>query len=235
MVKHNSFEADIKTIIREPVLILFFIMPIFIFLIFKALLIFGEPVLLEMTGFDLSQYYSYVLGVTFLISPMMLGTVAGFVMIDERDAKIYELIAITPIGYVNYMVNRLLFPVVGSFLYTILAYNILNVYTLNRFVLLLISIFISIQAIIMGLLLFNLADDKVKGLTYSKGFGTFNLLALADLINNRWVVLVASATPFYWIVRLIKYYDVKTIVMSVVIHIVWLGGVILLNQSRSRG
>lgn len=65
------------------------ILPLFIIAIAKLLLAFGVPLLYQYTGFELAPYYGYVLALTLLMAPFMLGTVCGFLMIDDRDARIY--------------------------------------------------------------------------------------------------------------------------------------------------
>ncbi|TCT15373.1 fluoroquinolone transport system permease protein [Natranaerovirga pectinivora] len=232
-MKSTSFKADMKMIVREPMLILFMIMPLFIYIIFKLIISFGEPLFLDL-GVDLYDYYVYILGLSFLMAPMTLGTVAGFLMIDEKDARIYELISITPVGYFNYMVNRLLLPVVGCFLYTFIAYYILNIYDISQGLLLFIALLTSINSIIMGLLLFSLADNKVKGLTYSKGFSMFNILALADILNNKWFAIIAAVSPFYWVVRIIKFNDFSTVLMAIGVHLVWLFSIIRYSSTRNQ-
>ncbi|QUH25908.1 hypothetical protein [Serpentinicella alkaliphila] len=229
-MSRTSFKADMKIILREPILLLFILLPLLIALIFKALINFGEVYVYTFTGIVLENYYGYILTGVFLITPSMLGTVTGFLMIDERDVKINELIGITPIGYSGYVMNRLIIPFFGSIIYTLYSYYLLNIYKISFVILGYIAVLLGLQGILVGLILYKIADDKVKGLTYSKGMSIFTVLAMADLINNDFIIYIASITPFYWITRLIidgnKAYSVT---MAAIVHliyfliIVWLG------------
>ncbi|MBS4535077.1 hypothetical protein GOQ29_05515 [Clostridium sp. D2Q-14] len=231
MISTTSLKADFKMMIREPLLILFMFIPIFIFVVFKLLIVFFVPVLYNMTGFNLENYYGYVLSASLLFTPNMLGAVVAFLMIDERDAKIYELMSVTPLGSVGYICNRLVIPFILSIIYTFIGYYILNIFYIPTFTLALISILLGIDSIIIGLLLFTVADDKVKGLTYAKGFGVFTILALIDLLKLPWASFLGALLPFYWVTRLVN--DSSNIILvlkSVVIHGLWL--FIIINFCR---
>ena len=222
MTYRTSFKSDIKMITRDPILVLFFILPIFIPIVFRVALAFLTPIVYEHFGLDLAEYYGYTLSLVFLMTPLMLGTVAGFLMIDERDSRIQELISISPVGYIGYISNRLMLPFIGSIVYTVIAYSILNIYEVHPLVLLLICLLAGIQALFLGYLLYILAADKVQGLTFSKGFGIFNLFALADILNVRWFNIIARLTPFYWITKIVVDFNPLEAMIGIGIHILYL-------------
>ncbi|GAB6085787.1 hypothetical protein [Alkaliphilus crotonatoxidans] len=230
MLNTTSLKADLKMIVRDPILILFFILPLIVAITFKLLTVFLTPILNVSFGLDLTQYYGYILALSILVTPLMLGTVSGFLMIDERDSKIQELIKITPIGYRGYLLNRLLLPFIASLVYPLAAYSILGIYKMELLRLLLICILTGLQGIIIAYLLYTLAADKVQGLTYSKGFGIFNILALADIFEVKWLSMIAAITPFYWVTRLIVSFSTQSIVMALLIHLVCLWGITRLDS-----
>ena len=218
----TAFKTDIKMILRDPILVILMLAPILAILIIKLLLNYLTPWLFGEFGFELRPYYGYVLGGCFLLSPMMLGTVAGFLMIDEKDGKIFDLIAITPAGYSGYMLNRLALPFAMSIIYTFLIYTGLNIYVVNVWTLMMIGFFVSIESILVGTMLFLFAEDKVQGLTYSKGLGVFVILSMADLLNRPRLSIIAGAIPFYWIFRLIHNQENVIIFLAgLAIHGLW--------------
>lgn len=222
-MNRTSFKADIRMIIREPILLLFMVLPVFIFVVFKLLIKIGAPIIYTTLNITISNYYGYILTGVLLMTPSMLGTVAGFMMIDERDARISELISITPIGYRGYILNRLGIPFIGSVFYTIVAYYFLNIYYLNPFLLGYLSILLGLQGILIGFILYIIADDKVKGLTYAKGMSIFTVLAMADLIRIPWVIIIAGFTPFYWITRIVMDHNkALPIIVASVVHGIYL-------------
>lgn len=219
----QSLTFDIKRLYREPILILFMCVPFIAFIAIKLLIVFGLPIILNMTGFDLDPYFGYVESFCILLSPGMLGTVAAFLMIDERDERIYDLMSITPIGYTGYISNRLLMPFILSAVYTFLAHFILNIYSVSFLKLFIAACFSGIQSIVLGLLLFSLADDKVKGLTYTKGFNGLMATSIADLLGVKWVSLFSSLVPYYWTSYIItKPLSLLSLTSALAVHIGWL-------------
>ncbi|SCZ10697.1 hypothetical protein [Alkaliphilus peptidifermentans] len=222
MIISTSFKADLKTIVRDPILVMFFILPAFYPVLFKSLVSFLTPIVYEHFSLDLTDYYGYILSLSILMTPLMLGPVAGFLMIDERDSRIQELIKITPIGFKGYITNRLMLPFGASIFYSIAAYFIMNIYQVSLLPLLISSFLAGLQAVFIGYLLYNLAADKVQGLTYAKGFGIFSIIAVADIFDIRWFSTVAALTPFYWIPRLIVDFNLFTVIASLIVNIAYL-------------
>lgn len=223
MFNQTAIKADIKLIIREPILLLFLFLPLFIILIVKLLVVYGTPLLLEYTGFDLSLYYGYVLALTLLMSPFMLGTVCGFLMIDDRDARMFELMSVTPLGSLGYIAMRSLIPFTASFLYTFIGYYLINISLISLILLFYIALLNALSGVLIGLLLFNFAGDKVKAVAYSKGLSLLNVFAVADLFELRWLSLLASITPYYWIVRFFTVpTDFFSLAAATLVHLAWL-------------
>ncbi|MCX7773016.1 MAG: hypothetical protein N2376_07890, partial [Clostridia bacterium] len=160
---------DLKRLVREPIMILLFLVPLLALCAIKVILTVGMPILLKETGFDLTPWLGYVLCEVLLIAPGMLGAVAGFMMIDDRDERMTDLMAVTPLGFSGYMQNRLMMPFIMSVAYTLLGYFLLNIYELNGIKLVLICLMTGMESITVGLFLYLLTDNKVKGLTYAKG------------------------------------------------------------------
>lgn len=102
-------------------------------------------------------------------------------MIDDRDARMFELLSITPLGYLGYILMRSLIPFSSAFLYTYVGYYFINIFSLDFALLTLIALLNAISGVTLGLLLFNYAGDKVKAVTFSKGLSLLNVLALVNL------------------------------------------------------
>lgn len=238
MINSGCLKADIKQILREPILVIFVFLPVLIFGVLKLGILYLIPYLHTATGFDLSYYTNYILAVSLIMIPNMLGTVFGFLMLDERDGHITELMVITPIGYTGYIFNRLLLPMLGCIIYTFLGYLILDIYSVPWMQLLLLAFLLGIESLLIGITLFNLADDKVKGVTYAKALSLVTLFALADLIDEKWVSLLASFFPFYWITQVInnpigKDGAIINSFMAILVHVSWLLIYLKLINNRS--
>ena len=203
----GAFAADLKKLIREPILMLFMVVPFIAVIAVKFMLLVGMPILFSYTGVDFSPYFGYIEAFMFMLSPGMLGAVAAFMMIDERDGGIYELMSVTPVGFIGYITNRLVMPFILSFTYTVAAYFILDIYSISLFHLVVIGVLCSLQSIVTCLFLFSLADDKVKGLTLAKALDSLMLTAGADLLGIGWLSIVCAFLPFYWVTRIAMHPD----------------------------
>jgi len=144
-------------------------------------------------------------------------------MMDERDGKIAELMSVTPLGRSGYLFNRLLFAAGMSVFYGILSYYVLNIIELPFFTVLFISLLSANYSIIIGLLIYSFADDKVKGLTFAKAINSLSLFAFTDLLSLRWLTVLSWFFPPYWITMVVK--SPHTIMIygwALLVHVVWL-------------
>ncbi len=233
MIHYKHLKADMKQIAREPIMLMLIFMPVFFFILFKLLILFLFPRIETWTGFDIVPYYSYLLSGVFVITPQLLGTVTGFLMIDDRDENIYSLMSVTPMGYSGYMANRLLIPFTAGIFYTLFGYVVLSIYSIPFFNLLYISLLAGLEGIIASLMLFQLSKDKVQGLTYAKTLGIFIAFCFADLLNVRWVSVLASLIPFYWPSRLIRHpATILPVILALAVHLLWL--FILIRRTKGR-
>lgn len=219
----KAFTFDMRRLMRDPILMMFMVVPFIILAVVKLLLMFGEPLLNEISGFVLSPYYGYLIAVVLTFSPYILGTVTAFLMIDERDESIYELMSVMPIGYVGYITNRLLIPFSLSIVYTVLSYTVLDIFHLSLLQVTMIALLSGIQSVVVSLFMFSLADNKVQGLTYSKALNIFVFAAVADLLGLKWVSAISTFIPFYWTSQLVlNPTSIIVIGKAVVVHIAWL-------------
>lgn len=222
-MNNGAFFADVKRLYREPVLVLFMCVPVFALIAIKLLAAFGFPVIYSITGFDISPYLGYIEAFSILLSPGMLGTVAAFLMIDERDEGIYDLMSVTPLGFTGYIANRLMMPFILSAVYTILSHIVLNLYSISVLKLLLIAGFSGIQCITLGLALFSLANDKVQGLTYTKLFNVLMITALSDLLGIKWISIISSLCPYYWTSYAVtRPFGALSACAALAVHLIWL-------------
>jgi fluoroquinolone transport system permease protein len=218
-----SWKTDMKRLLREPILLLMLLAPILATVAFRLMLDIGGPILLQYTGFSVAPYRGYVFAFAILLAPAMLGTVAAFMMIDERDEHIYALMAVTPIGDVGYVINRMLVPFVLSILYSFLAGFIIGGVETPVLLWCFLTVLSGLDSLIVGLALFGLASDKVKGLTLAKGLSAFMVLSLADLLQMRWFSLLASCFPFYWTGHLLNEpVTPAKLAIALLVHLAWL-------------
>lgn len=229
----HALTSDLKKIIREPLMLLFMAVPFLAIAAVKALVVFGFPLLQRYTGFDCTPYLGYIEGFMVLLSPGMLGTVAAFMMIDERDDGIYTLMSVTPIGFQGYILNRLLMPFVLSMAYTLVSHVIMNLVAVTAGSLVAVMMIAGMQGVTISLILFSIADDKVKGLTLAKMLDSLMITCMGDLLGIRWVSVVCGLLPFYWTTTLmVAPQSAGVIIMGIAINAAWVGIALFIANKR---
>lgn len=223
MIKSIYYKSDLKQLYREPMMVLLFTIPLFMAPLFRALLSFGVPIALAYITFDISLYKPYILSLALLLVPGMLGIVMGFMLLDDKDGRIIELLSITPLGTSGYLFIRLSFVSFSSFIYVIYSYFVLQIFIITIPVFILLSIYLAVFSAIIGLIFINLATDKVKGLTYAKGLNLMIILILADLLHSPIVSFFAGFFPSYWIYKIIESSgSLFSLCMGFIVHGLWI-------------
>jgi len=229
------FKNDIKQIMRDPIMALLMFAPLMLIVVFKLIEIFLYPYLQAQFDFDMMPYSVYVLSFILLMNSGTLGIVIGFMMLDERDGNISQLLEITPLGRSGYLINRLSFACILSALYGLLSLAVFTNIDLSMGLFILASLLSAIYTAIIGLLIFSAAEDKVKGLTFAKGLNALAIFAFADLFALQWFTFVSWFFPSYWISMILKSPNSFTVGgLALVVHVVWLGFLVF-RYSRREG
>lgn len=224
MFKWIYFKTDFKKLIREPMMAFLFLVPFMLPLIFKLLIIYLVPFISSITSFNILSYNAYILSFILIISPGILGMVVGFMLLDDKDSKIVELMSITPVGRKGYVLLRLIYVFISTLIYTIYNYLIIDIYILSIGTLLYLTLLLSIYGCLIGILLFLFASDKVKGLTYAKALNMMLIFAFADLLDVKWILVLSSFFPTYWITKIIiEPNNLLVLFLGGVVHLIWIG------------
>src|SRR6056297_3111070 len=152
MLQVIHLKNDFKLIFRDPIMAVLMLAPLLLITAFKLMVIYLVPFILSRFGFDLSPWLYYVYVFVVMMCGALLGIVTGFLMIDERDGKIAELMSVTPLGRGGYLFNRLLFAATLTVFYCILSYYVLDIVKLPYLAVLYVSLLSSNYSIIIGLL-----------------------------------------------------------------------------------
>ena len=195
----NSFKADIKFVGRDPMLLLAITTPIIIIILLKLLFPLISDYVLSLTGFQLDNYYTIVSLTILPVIPMLFGIVYAFMLLDENDTHILQVIAVTPAGKKNFLYMRMITPVIFSFLLVMISIIVTNPVPTEGWIrTTLISLILSLQAPFVFLFIGSLADNKVEGLAFSKLYGIFLIaVPLGLILHHPWNYLMFFS-PLYW-------------------------------------
>ncbi|NJN17406.1 MAG: ABC transporter [Oscillochloris sp.] len=190
---------DLVSVRRDPLLRWLVLVPLLFAIAARGLL----PQLLEgaagLLPFDILADYDVLMGCALLLlTPMMIGMIAGFLMLDLRDDGVLAALRITPPTLSGYLTYRLALPTLLGFSLTLIAFPIAGLPSGGATALVITAAAASLQGPLYALLLATFAANKVQGFALSKALG---ILMLAPLVSRYipeiWQPLLAIS-PFYW-------------------------------------
>jgi fluoroquinolone transport system permease protein len=163
---------DLRSIRRDSLLSWMILMPFVITLILRLGLPAVQGWILDLTEFDLRPYYPVILAVYLvLLTPMLFGMLAGFLLLDERDNDTLTALQVTPLPMTTYLGYRLLIPMALSFILTFLMYPLVNIAPLYWVDLALMAVTAAPAGPLLALFIASFAENKVQGFALLKGLG----------------------------------------------------------------
>lgn len=173
-----------------------------------AALRFGLPILapwlLAVLNFDITPWYALADAMLVMLTPMMAGMLAGFLMLDERDEGVGAYYSVTPIGTAGYLVSRLSLPVLWSILVAPLLMALFSLSYPSFLRVLFIAVIGGVNASASALLLLAFAKNKVEGLALSKIMGLLMLPVLVPFFTDSPWGMAAGVFPAYWMGLLVR-------------------------------
>jgi fluoroquinolone transport system permease protein len=193
--------GDLNNIRRDGILILSLLGPILLAPLLRFGLVPFTGLLQGLVGLDLSLHYPIIVSFLALLTPMLVGILAGFLILDERDENILTYYAITPLTKTGYLFYRTLAPVVLGFGMTYLLIAFVGLTELNYLRLFPVIFMASLEAPMLALFLGTFAANKVEGLAVSKAMGITFMAPLAGyLVESNWHLL-GGLFPPYWVTQ----------------------------------
>ncbi|WP_018931552.1 hypothetical protein [Gracilibacillus lacisalsi] len=218
--------GDIKNIKREPLLVF----SLFGVLILSVIIRLGLPVLhdilLTYASFPLQPHFRIIVSLALLMTPLMIGMLYGFIILDERDEGVLLFYAVTPITKTGYLFARILAPIIITFLisFAVVLLQGLVVWKLNTF--LPVAVLLALQAPIITMMLASLAANKVEGLALTKVINLMILAPLLDYLISHPIIKITMLIPVYWPVKIFMEAESENywwnISVGYVITLIWL-------------
>lgn len=192
---------DARQIQRDSLMAGLIILPLFYALILRWLLPFMTDQFAE--RFAMQEYYALIVSYLFVaVTPALVGSVIGFLLVDERDEHTLKALLVTPMPMSTYLLYRIVASMVLSMGLLLLAVQFVGVTPVLPLPMLLISLVASIIAPLTALFFVGFAENKVQGFAMLKIIGVFGLAPVAAFfIPAPWQDLVGLVFPIYWPVK----------------------------------
>lgn len=193
--------GDVKNIVRDPMLVLYIAVPFMMATAFRFGLPFMQTLVAEHLAFDITPYYSFAMAFVVMVTPMMVGALVGFMLLDERDENILSYIAVTPLSKTGYVAYRTTMPVLLSVLLAYVAHALAGLSYISPVKLLPVALMAALEAPVLALFLAAFAENKVEGLAYAKGMGVFYVGPfIGEFAPLPWHY-IGGVFPPYWITK----------------------------------
>ena len=190
--------GDIKTIFRDGLLIASLLGPLFLALFIRLAFPWLAELSYDHLQLDLTLHYPFALSFLIMFTPMMVGTMTGLILLDERDEHMLNYYAVTPLGQTGYLLYRLLIPAFSSFIFSFLVLTLASLIELNYMAIFPVAVLAAFQAPLVAVLMGAFAGNKVEGLTLTKGLGfLFAGPAVGYLAPHPWNYSGAIFPPFW--------------------------------------
>lgn len=169
---------------------------------------FGIPFVEEL----LCKYYSkaailtpYYLLFDLLLSfltPFMFCFASSMVILTEYDENMTSYMAVTPVGKKGYIISRLMFPAIISFVVSVILMLLFSLTKWLFSMVLLTCLLTCILSIAVSLLLVSLSHNRVEGMAVSKLSGLVIIGLPIPFFLFSDVQYLFSALPSFWISKL---------------------------------
>jgi fluoroquinolone transport system permease protein len=194
---------DVRAMRQEPMLLMLALLPLILLAV--ARLVTGPLAawLLDAHGVDLTPHHSLLVGfLLVLVAPMMMGVLAGLVILDDRDQRLLTTLQVTPLSLDGYRNYRLTVTVLASALALLVTVPATGLVPAGRLAAAVPALLLaSLLAPISALLLAAFAGNKVEGLAVMKALNLPMVLPVVVwFAHGPWEIPLALV-PTYWPLR----------------------------------
>ena len=159
-------------------------------------------------GFDLTAYYALVMSFLPLVVAGMIGTVVGFLLLDQRDDQTMTALLVTPLSLGDYLRYRMTVPMLLCVVFSCVAVPLAGLRETTLLQLVVTAIVAAPLAPIYALFLGTVAANKVQGFALAKIVGiVFIPCVAAYFVTGPWQTLF-GLVPHYWPLKVYWLFDV---------------------------
>lgn len=193
---------DLKSVQRDSLLRWMLFMPVFIALIVR----FGTPPvgawLDRRFGIPIEPYYPLLASFLGMVTPMLYGTVIGFLLLDQKDDRTLTALQVTPLTARGYLAYRLGVPLALSVVMTPAVFALSGVATIPLGEQFVVALAAAPLAPAFAIFLAAFARNKVQGFALMKAAGVINWPPIiAWFVRSDWQ-WAFGLCPTYWQAKL---------------------------------
>jgi hypothetical protein len=145
-----------------------------------------------------ADYHAMIMMFAGIQTAIMFGFITSFIILDEKDENVLQVIRILPISPFYFIVYRLLFATVFSTLGAFLMINLGGIAYPGLLNSLLLSIQYGLTAPFITLIVATYANNKIEGMAFFKGVDLVLLLPILSFFLAGYVEFIFAVIPAFW-------------------------------------
>lgn len=189
----------------------------------------------ERLDFDLTAYYPLLMSFLPLMVAGMIGTVVGFLLLDQRDDQTLSALLVTPLSLGDYLRYRMIVLLVLCVVLSWITVPLAGLTETTWLQLTVTSIVAAPLAPIYALFLGSFAGNKVQGFALAKAVGIVIVPCIvAYFVTGPWQTAF-GVVPHYWSMKVFWLFDAgapAAALVHAVVGLGWQGGVLVLLARR---
>ena len=189
-------QNDLKHIFRDSTLLFFLFMP-FVLLVFIRSFV---PYLTEYYPV-VSDYHLMIMMGAGIQTCTLFGFIISFIILDEKDENVLQVIRILPMSPYYFLVYRLLFGFIGSFMGAWIVIQFSEIAHPGNLNAILLAIQYGLISPMICLLVTSLAKNKIEGMAFFKIINLFLLLPILFFFFDYNIRYGLAIFPTFWTFR----------------------------------
>jgi len=199
----RSFAIFIRQIAKDSMLYVVCAAPLLAVLFFHFGIPFVESILCGYFGASsiLSGYYLLFDLFLSVLAPFMFCFASSMVILTERDENMAAYLAVTPVGKKGYIVSRLVFPAILSFIASVALMLCFSLTEWSVLKLAATCFLTCLLSIAVSLLILSFAQNRVEGMAVAKISGIIMLgLPIPFFLFSK-IQYLFCILPSFWIAK----------------------------------
>jgi fluoroquinolone transport system permease protein len=198
---------DARNVVRDPLLVWMVGLTPAFGLLFRFAVPAAAASLRDRFAFDLEPYYPLIASVLPLAVAGMIGTVVGFLLLDQRDDGTMAALLVTPLTLGDYLRYRFTALLLVSIVLSCIAVPLAGLRETTALQLVVASLVAAPLAPLYALFFGSCAANKVQGFALSKAVGVVFLPCIAAyLVPPPWQYAF-GVLPHYWPLKVFWLFD----------------------------
>lgn len=189
----SLIHSDIRQIFRDKTLTFFLVAPMLL-IVFVRIFV---PFITEQYPI-VQEYHPMLMMFASIQTAIMFGFIVSFIILDEKDENVLQVIRVLPISPFYFILYRLLFATTFSTLGAFLMINLSGIAYPGFTNSILLSIQYGLTAPFITLIISTFAKNKIEGMAFFKGVDLVLLLPLLSFFISGYTKYIFSIIPAFW-------------------------------------